>query len=164
MRRLLLWLCTIDHQLLRKEGSYSIDGNRIMHLNAPSFVACHPTNKLLKVEEPDRAGGPCPSFVLQPLPERPSVPCPSGILRRNTTNSRWNKSQWLKCHGCTALQNNLSANVIWQDRNSLKVILSNISAFLKFVNILRFLFVFLRRNLPAASLLVARASCTCYCQ
>jgi tetratricopeptide (TPR) repeat protein len=34
--------CTIDHQLLPKEGSYSIDGkrNRIMHLNAPSFVVC----------------------------------------------------------------------------------------------------------------------------
>ncbi len=130
-------VCTIDHQLLRKEGSYSIDGNRIMYLNASSFVACHPNN-LSKVEEPDRAGGPCPGFVLQPLPGKPSVPCPYGILCRNTTNSRWNKSQWLKCHGCTALQNNLSVNVIWQDnsKSNLKVILSNISARIKFVSIL----------------------------
>jgi hypothetical protein len=138
-------VCTIDS----KEGSYSIDGNRNMHLNAPSFVACLHPNKLSKVEEPDRAGGPCPDFVIQPLTGRPSIPCPYGILCRNTTNSRWNKSQWLKCHGCTALQNNLSLNVIWNDRQTLKVILSNVSALLKFVNILlpRFLFVIWSRAL-----------------
>ena len=138
-------VCTIDLQLQPKEGSYSIDEHRIMHLNVPSFEVCNP-KKPSRVEEPDRVGGPCPGFVLQPLPGRPSVPCPYGILRRNTTNSRWNKAQWLKCHGCTALQNNLSANVIHHDKseNKLKVILSNnISARTKFVSILltRLLFV-----------------------
>jgi hypothetical protein len=133
-------VCTIDRQLLPTEGSYYIDGSNIMHLNAPTSVALYP-KRPSKIEKPDRVGGPCPGFVLQPLPERPSIPCPYGILRRNTTNSKWNKSQWLKCHGCTALQNNLSANVIHYDR--IKVILSNISARTKFVSILltRLLFV-----------------------
>jgi hypothetical protein len=113
-----------------------------MHLNAPSSVVSHP-KKLSKVKEPERAGGPCPGFVIQSLPGRPSILCPYGILCRNTINSRWSKSQRLKCHGCTALQNNFSANVIWQDRSMFKVISSNISALLKFVSILlsRFLFV-----------------------
>ncbi len=137
-------MCTIDLQLQPKEGSYSIDEHRVMHLNAPSFEVCHP-KKPSKVEEPDRVGGPCPGFVLQPLPGRPSIPCPYRILCRNTANSRWNKSHWLKCHGCTALQNNLSANVIHHDKseNSLKVILSNIPARMKLVSILltRLLFV-----------------------
>jgi hypothetical protein len=113
-------VCTIDPQLLPKEGSYSIDGNRIMHFNVPSFVACHPKN-VSQVEKPDRAGGPCPGFTLQVLPGKPSIPCPFGVSRRNVTNSFWNKKQWLKCHGCTALQNNLSLNVIWNDKRRLKV-------------------------------------------
>ena len=123
----------IDLQLKPREGSYYIDENSTMYLNAPSSVACHP-KKPSKVEEPDRVGGPCPGFVLQPLPGRPSVPCPYRILCRNTTNSTWNKSQWLKCHGCMALQNNLSTNVIWPDKS--KLILSNISARMTFVSIL----------------------------
>jgi hypothetical protein len=135
---------TIDRQLRPTEGSYYIDGSSIMHFNAPTSVACHP-KKPSKVEEPDCVGGPCPGFVLQPLAGRPSIPCPYGILRRNTTNSRWNKSHRLKCHGCTALQNHLSANVIHHDKseNNLKVTLSNISARMKFVSILltRLLFV-----------------------
>ena len=140
-------VCTIDLQLQPKEGSYSIDEHRIMHLNVPSFEVCNP-KKPSKVEKPNLVGGPCPGFVLQPLPGRPSVPCPYGILCRNTANSRWNKSQWLKCHGCTALQNNLSLNLTHHDKkynseNYLKVILSNISARMKLVSILltRLLFV-----------------------
>jgi hypothetical protein len=137
-------VCTIDRQLRSTEGSYYIDGSSIMHLNAPTSVACHP-KKPSKVEKPDRVGGLCPGFVLQPLPGRPSVPCSYGILCRNTTNSKWNKQQCLKCHGCTALQNNLSLNVIHHDKseNSLKVILSNISARMTLISILltRLLFV-----------------------
>ena len=71
----------IDLHLKPREASYYIDENSTMYINAPSSVACHP-KRSSRVEDPDRVGGPCPGFVLQPLPGRPSVPCPYRIFCR----------------------------------------------------------------------------------
>ena len=90
----------------------------IMLMNVPSFEFSEP-RKLSQVTAPTNQGRPCPGFNIKEIDGSPNIPCPYGIIRMDTSNSKWNVKQWLKCRGCTKLQNSTRPtgfNAIYNDR------------------------------------------------